>query len=54
MTLYEEASTGSTAVMELQPGWSVAVENAAEAGNGWHYVSVWLDGAPTYGYVQIP
>ena len=54
MPLYEEASTDSTVVMELQAGWSVAVENAAEAGNGWHYVSVWLGGQPTYGYIQIP
>lgn len=54
MTLYEEASADSAAVMELVPGWSVAVEEAAEAGNGWHRVSVWLDGAATYGYIQIP
>ena len=40
--------------MELVPGWSVAIEEAAEAGNGWHRVSVWLSGAPTYGFIQIP
>jgi hypothetical protein len=40
--------------MELVPGWAVAVEETAEAGNGWHRVSVWLDGAATYGYIQIP
>ena len=54
MTLYSEASTDSEAVMELVPGWSVAIEEAAEAGNGWHRVSVWLSGAPTYGFIQIP
>ena len=54
MTLYSEASTASAPVMELVPGWAVAVEEAAEAGNGWHRVSVWLDGAATYGYIQIP
>ena len=54
MNLYQEASKDSAVVMELVSGWSVAIEEAAEAGNGWHRVSVWLDGAPTYGYIQIP
>jgi hypothetical protein len=26
--------------MELVSGWSVAIAEAAEAGNGWHRVSV--------------
>ena len=54
MNMYEEASVDSAVVMELSSGWMVAIENAAEEGNGWHYVSVWLGGAPTYGYIQIP
>ncbi|MDO5131462.1 MAG: hypothetical protein Q4D81_00585, partial [Eubacteriales bacterium] len=56
MTMYADASADSDVVMELpgDAGWSVAIENPAEAGNGWHYVSVWLQGAATYGYIQIP
>ena len=54
MPLYEAASADSNTVMDLQAGWAVAIEEADAAGNGWHRVSVWLEGAPTYGYIQIP
>jgi hypothetical protein len=52
MVLYSEASADSAPVMDLVSGWNVAIEEAGQ--NGWHRVSVWLSGAPTYGYIQIP
>lgn len=54
ITMYLEPSVDSEVVMELTPGWAVAIEEPAEQGNGWHRVSLWLGGRPTYGYIQIP
>ena len=56
MKMYAEPSTASDVIMDISgaAGWSVAIEEAAKEGNGWHRVSVWLEGAPTYGYIQIP
>lgn len=53
-TMYAEPSVDSEVVMELTPGWNIAIEEPAEQGNGWHRVSVWFFGGPTYGYIQIP
>lgn len=53
-TMYAEPSVDSEVVMELTPGWSIAIEEPAEQGNGWYRVSVWLSGGSTYGYIQIP
>ena len=54
--MYAEPSTASEVVMDISgaAGWAVAIEEPAEQGNGWHRVSVWLEGQPTYGYIQIP
>lgn len=52
--VYEKPSVTSGKVLTLEPGWSIAIENASEAGNGWHYISVWFESRPTYGYIQIP
>ena len=53
-TMYAEPYVDSEVVMELVSGWSIIIEEPAEQGNGWYRVSVWLGGAPTYGYIQIP
>lgn len=53
-TMYAEPYVDSEVVMELVSGWSILIEEPAEQGNGWYRVSVWLGGAPTYGYIQIP